>query len=273
VKVEKPLVPETKPEAKSDAKPDAKGEDKDAKSEAKDGAKPEAKGDGKTDNKPAGEAGQDGEKVEGPKEDPAEVDWRNRIVAARERVRQLRQATQETELQLTAIRNNRYGDNMTTDKLNAVAVAMDRGGQQLSSLHRELNVASQELDQVVEEGRIKKFHEVMKRPTNEKGEANEDYYKSRYVELVDQYNDADRRVKLLEYRMNELRAQLQGTGGVAGKKGGGDNFAAMRIQRDMEQTLIDMDMARADLSKAQQSVESLMEEARRAGVPPGVFRQ
>ena len=260
---------ETKPESKEDAKPDPKADGK----PSKDGDKPEAKGDGKGDEKAAGEPGQDGEKVEGPKEDPAEIEWRSRVAAARERVRQLRQATQETELQLTAIRNTRYADNMTPDRLNAVAASLDRNGQQLSSLHRELNVASQELENVVEEGRLKKFHEAMKKPTTEKGEPNEDYYKARFVELVDQVNDAERRVKLLDYRIAELQGQLRGNGGVAGKKGGGDNFAAMRIQRDIEQAMIDMDMARTDLNRSRQALESLVEEARRAGLPPGIFRQ
>jgi|GEM_PF-949285 len=268
----KPPAPEAKPETKEDAKPDAKG---DGKAAGKEGEKSEAKGDGKGDDKQAGEAGQNGEKADAPKDDPAELEWRERMAAARERVRQLRQLTQQTELQLTAIRNNRYTDNMTTDKLNAVAAALDQNGQQLSSLRRELNVASQELEQLAEEGRIKKFHETMKRPTNEKGEANEDYYKARYVELVDQVNDADRRVKLLDYRLAELQAQLRGNGGASGngKKGGGDQFAGMRIQQNIDQAMIDMDLARTDLSKAQQALESLMEEARRAGLPPGIFRQ
>lgn len=271
VKTDKPVAEskptETKTDGKSDAKPEAKGS---AKGEDKQTVASDVKSDGKTDGDKAEAAkGDQKDKDDSSKVDPAEIEWRERLTKAREMVRQLRQQTQETELALTAIRNDRNGNNLTPERLNSIANAMNNNGQQLAILRQQLSTASQEMEQIVTEGKIKTFHEEMKTPVTEKGEANEEYYKSRYVELVDQYNDADRRIKLYNFRIADLHAQLEGNGG----KNGGDNFAGMRIQRDIDQAMIDMDLARADLTKARESIDALTEEARRAGLPPGIFRQ
>lgn len=270
---ETPKTVEVKPDSKSDAKADAKPEAKtDAKSDDKPSAKSELKTDGdKTDSAKADQKDKD----EATKIDPAEIEWRERLAQSREAVRQLRQRTQETELQLTEIRNNRYAGNLTPEKLNAAANAMNNNGQQLSILRQQLNAATQAMEEVASEGKLKGFHEAVKTPVTEKGDANEDYYKSRYVELVDQFNDADRRIKLYDFRVRDLRTQMEGNGGTAskGKKGGGDNFTGMQIQREIDQALIDMDLARVDLAKAREAIDALTEEARRAGLPPGIFRQ
>ncbi|HZS44522.1 MAG TPA: hypothetical protein VFC63_05425 [Blastocatellia bacterium] len=248
--------PVTKPaEKKEDGKPDGKTEEK------------------KDDSTKSDKAGAQEDAKEEKKDDPAEQDWRQRIRAARETVKALRRQTQEAELQMTALRNTTSAVNNTPDSLNARSNALNANGQQIAALREQLAQASDQLNQLSQEGITNKYHEVSLKPTNDKGEPNEDYYKSRYADLLDDVNDAERRVRLQEYQINDLKTQLMATGGQKGKKGGGDNFAGLKIQSQIDQAQIELDLARADYMKARQAVEQLVEEARQAGLPAGIFRE
>jgi hypothetical protein len=73
---------------------------------------------------------------------------------------------------------------------------------------------------------------------------------------------------LYENRVRELQQHILLNGG----KNGGDNFYTAQLQQDKEEAQRSLDEARAARSQAASKLDQLMEEARRAGVPPGVFR-
>ena len=57
-----------------------------------------------------------------------------------------------------------------------------------------------------------------------------------------------------------------------GGKKGGDNFYTMQLQQERDAAQQKLEEARAELSKAQTDLDTLKEDARRAGVAPGLFR-
>ena len=57
-----------------------------------------------------------------------------------------------------------------------------------------------------------------------------------------------------------------------GGKNGGDNFYLAHLQEERQEAQEQLGEARAALVRARGDQEALKEEARRAGVPPGVFR-
>ena len=79
---------------------------------------------------------------------------------------------------------------------------------------------------------------------------------------------ADRRIQLYENRVRDLQQHILLNGG----KKGGDNFYTAQLQENKEEAQRSLDEARAARSQALSKLDQLMEEARRAGVPPGVFR-
>ena len=57
-----------------------------------------------------------------------------------------------------------------------------------------------------------------------------------------------------------------------GGKKGGDNFYLFQLQKDRDDSQQKLEEARAALTKAQNELDALKEEARRAGASPDLFR-
>jgi chromosome segregation ATPase len=73
---------------------------------------------------------------------------------------------------------------------------------------------------------------------------------------------------LYDNRVRDVSQRILQTGG----KNGGDNFYLAHLQEERQEAQQQLDEARAASAKARSDLDALREEARRAGVPPGVFR-
>jgi hypothetical protein len=125
------------------------------------------------------------------------------------------------------------------------------------------------LNQLMDYGRQKGFTEPSEpKATSEDGKINEEYYRARFSALNEALQTAGRRIQLYENRVRDLQQHILQNGG----KNGGDNFYSAQLQQDKEEAQRNLDQARAARDKARTDIDSLMEEARRAGVSPGVFR-
>jgi hypothetical protein len=243
-----PAAAKTEDAAKSDA----------AKSDAvkSDAVKPDA---AKADNAKQVEA----------KTSAEEAAWRERMNKARERANQLERAAEEAELRITELRNNLSTSGQSARYRNETAAEMDRAGQHLSDLRDQTRDAKDDLNQLTEYGKEKKFGEAEgPKSVSDDGKPNEDFYRARFAALNEEAQSADRRIQLYENRVRDLQQHILLNGG----KNGGDNFYTAQLQQDKEEAQRSLDEARAARNDAMSKLSALMEEARRAGVAPGVFR-
>ena len=217
----------------------------------------------------------DGAKAEDAKQ-PAEVKtsaeesaWRERASKARERAKALERAAEEAELRITELRNGLGVSGQSARYRNETAAELESAGQKLSDLRNQARAAKDDLNQLLEYGKENRFGESEgPKATSTDGKPNEDYYRARFAKLNEEAQSADRRIQLYENRVRDLQQHILLNGG----KKGGDNFYTAQLQQDKEEAQQSLDEARAARSQALSKLEQLMEEARRAGVPPGVFR-
>jgi chromosome segregation ATPase len=203
------------------------------------------------------------------KASPEEAAWRERIAKARQRAQEVERAADQAELRVTQLRNDLGASGQTAKYRNETAAGLEDTGKQLSDLRKEEREAAQDLEKLEEYGREKKYSEAQgPAPKAADGSANEDFYRQRYQKLTQALQDADRKVQLFENRVRDVAQQILSTGG----QNRGDNFYIMQLQQDRDEAQQKLDEARAARSKAQEDLDGLMEEARRNGVAPGVFR-
>lgn len=198
-----------------------------------------------------------------------ELLWREQVANARARVKAAERAAEEAELRITALRNQLSVSGQTPQSRNETAAELNEAGLRLTELRAAAKSAADELARLLESGRLSKFSEAQEPgPTLENGNANQDYYKSRYAALNEALEQAERQVQLYDNRVRDVSQRILQTGG----KNGGDNFYLAHLQEERQQAQQQLNEARAASEKARSDLEALKEEARRAGVPPGVFR-
>lgn len=201
--------------------------------------------------------------------------WRERVAGARDRAKAAERAAEEGELRITALRNQLAASGHTAQARNETAAELSYAGQQLVVLKTAAKTAAEELAQLLEVGRLNRYSEAPgPDPIFKNGDANQDYYKARFIALNEALQTAERRVQLYDDRVRDLSQRIMQTGGKDGPggTGGGDNFYLAQLQEQRQGAQQQLDEARAASVKAHSDLDALKEEARRAGVPPGIFR-
>jgi hypothetical protein len=206
---------------------------------------------------------------------PEESSWRERVTTIRKQAKQLERAAEEAELRITALRNELGVSGQSARYRNDTAAELDQAGQQLAALRAQARAAADDLAQLVEYGKQKGFTEAEEAKPNEEGKPNEQYYRTQFAKLTEALETAQRRIQLYDNRVRDLNQQISLNGGgkdKSGRKTGGDSFFGLQLQKDREEAQQKLDEARSALAKAQTDLDTLRDEARRAGVPPGLFR-
>lgn len=201
--------------------------------------------------------------------------WREQVANARDRAKAAERAAEEGELRITALRNQLAASGQTAQARNETAGELSYAGQQLVVLKTAAKTAAEELAQTLEVGRLNRYSEAPgPDPILKNGDANQDYYKARFIALNEAAQTAERRVQLYDDRVRDLSQRIMQTGGKDGPggTGGGDNFYLAQLQEQRQEAQQQLDEARAASVKAHSDLDALKEEARRAGVPPGIFR-
>ncbi len=202
------------------------------------------------------------------KSDPEEASWRERVEKARARAKELERQAEETELRVTQLRNDLSASGQGASNRNRTAAELDRTGQQLKDLRANARAASSDLEKLLEYGRQKGFSEAAgPKAASEDGKPNEDYYRTRYAALTEELQTTERRVQLYDNRVRDLNQRIT-TNSVSG-----DNFYIAHLKEERDESQQKLEEARAARNKAYNDIDALKEEARRAGVPPGVFRK
>jgi DNA repair exonuclease SbcCD ATPase subunit len=204
-----------------------------------------------------------------------ESSWRDRVKKARDRAKELERNAEQAELRITALRNDLGVSGQSARYRNEVAGELDQAGEQLKDLRSQAREAANDLAQLVEYGQQKGFTEGGEPNPTEDGKPNEQYYRAQFAKLTEASESAQRRIQLYDNRVRDLTQRLMTNSGgrdKSGKPTGGDNFYNAQLQQDLEEAQQKLGEARAALLKAQTDLDTLRDEARRAGVPPGVFR-
>jgi chromosome segregation ATPase len=205
-----------------------------------------------------------------------EASWRERVGKARTRAKELERAAEEAELRITALRNELGTSGQSARFRNDTAAELGQAGQRLTELRAQARIAADDAAQLIEYGKTKGFTESEgPRPTAEEGKPNEEYYRTQFTKLTEALESAQRRVQLYDNRVRDLSQQISTNSGGKDKNGrntGGDSFYGVQLQKDREEAQQKLEEARAAQTQAQAALDALMEEARRAGVPPGLFR-
>ncbi|MEK6409569.1 MAG: hypothetical protein AABN34_21820 [Acidobacteriota bacterium] len=210
------------------------------------------------------------------KANPEESSWRDNVGKARDRAKEMERSAEEAELRITKLRNDLGVSGQSARYRNETAAELDQAGQRLSELRAQARVAANDLAQLIEYGKQKGFTDAEDpKPTAEEGKPNELYYRGQFDKLTEALESAQRRIQLYDNRVRDLNQQLSTNSSGKDKNGrntGGDSFFASQLQKDREEAQQKLDEARASSTKAQADLDSLKEEARRAGLPPGLFR-
>jgi hypothetical protein len=205
-----------------------------------------------------------------------ESSWRESLGKARTRAKELERAADEAELRITALRNDLGTSGQSARFRNDTAAELGQAGQRLTELRAQARIAADDAAQLIEYGKTKGFTESEgPKPTAEEGKPNEEYYRSQFAKLTEALENAQRRVQLYDNRVRDLNQQISTNSGGKDKNGrgtGGDSFYGIQLQKDREEAQQKLEEARAAQTQAQTALDALMEEARRAGVPAGLFR-
>ena len=199
------------------------------------------------------------------KVDPAEAAWRERVEKARAKAKAAQRSAEEAELRINELRNQLGSSGGTPKDRNQTAAELDQMGYRVKELRAEARAAEAELKEALEQSKGKGFTEAEgPKPVADGGRPNEDYYKTTFAKLNEAVQDSQRGMQLYELRVNELRARMTNSST--------DRFSAAQVQEELEAAQQKLNEARNARTKAQHELDALMEEARRAGISPGVFR-
>jgi hypothetical protein len=205
-----------------------------------------------------------------------ETAWRERVDKARNRAKELERAAEEAELRITQLRNELGTSGQTARYRNETIAELSQAGQRLSEVRTQARAAADDAAQLIEYGRQKGFSEAEgPKATSEEGKPNEEYYRTQNAKLTEALESAQRRVQLYDNRVRDLNQQISSNSGgkdQSGRSTGGDSFFRAQLQKDRDEAQLKLDEARAAQTQAQNDLYTLREEARRAGVPPGLFR-
>ena len=198
-----------------------------------------------------------------------EAAWRDHVNKARDRAKELERATEQTELRITALRNDLGVSGQSARYRNDVAAEIQQTAQRLSDLREQSRRAAEDLTQLLDYGKEKGFKEAEgPKATSDEGKPNEEFYRAQLAKLNEAIDTAQRRTQLYQNRLNDVSQRILMNGG----KKGGDNFYMMQLQKDRDEAQSKLDESQAALAKAHSDLDALKEEARRAGITPDLFR-
>jgi hypothetical protein len=201
----------------------------------------------------------------GDKADPAEAAWRDRVEKARAKAKAAQRTAEEGELRVNELRNRLGNSGGTPKDRNQTAAELEQMGQRLKEMRAEARAAEAELQEALGQAKGKGFTEAEgPKPVADGGGPNEDYYKTRFAKLNEAVQDAERGMQLYDLRVRDLRSRLTNNSA--------DRFSTGQVQEELEAAQQKLDQARNARTKAQSDLDALLDEARRAGVSPGVFR-
>ncbi|HJQ22599.1 MAG TPA: hypothetical protein VKA60_01700 [Blastocatellia bacterium] len=202
-----------------------------------------------------------------------EAAWRERVRLARDKAKALERAAEEAELRITALRNELSVSGRGAQYRNQIAADLEAAGQKVNELRKQSRDANADLQDLLEYGKERGYGEAEgPKPTTDDGKINTEFYRSKFAALNEEIETAERRTQLYADRLRDIQQRILNNGSGGPGKRGGDNFTLAQLQKDKEEAQRSFDDAQAARDRALEKRSALIEEARRAGVSPDIFR-
>lgn len=190
----------------------------------------------------------------------AEKDWNDRLKAAQRKRGDLERRADQTELQISQLRNQLFSAAARAPEAQGqISVRMNELQGQLNALRSDVQVARQEEEKILEEGRSSSFQIAGTVLTNEKGEANANAYQDEHKKLQGDLRDAQARIEVLQLRLNTVQAETQ-------RKGNGDNFTLNQLRAERERVASEIEQTRTRIAELNTKIQTLSQKANSLGI-------
>lgn len=212
----------------------------------------------------------------------AERDWNARLAQARMRVRDFERRASHSELGASQSRNVIFHNDPTALNANNARVA---DLQEYARAYRyEARRGQEAVNRLLDEGRQNGYQLATLSPRLSNGEPNLEYYRTRFLELKADLQDAQAQANVLQLRTNRVQTTIHTR--YSGlyypvpqqgflfypNNGAGDAFYLNRLRSQLANVGGKLSTSQVRVAILTAQLADLEEEGRRAGVPPGVFR-
>jgi hypothetical protein len=214
----------------------------------------------------------------------AEKEWNVRLSQAKNRLRNFEISASQAELSATKSRN--VFMHASPDDLNRNNARVSELNSSAAAFRSEVRAAQDEINDLLDYGREYGFMLYSISPTQKNGEPNEDYYRSRFLDLQADLNAAIARANVMQNRTNRLNTTINTNlsypeiyygasyNGILfyPNTGAADTFYLNRLRNNLAEVNGDLRSSQARIDLLNQQLEELKEAGRRAGIAAGVFR-
>ncbi len=196
-------------------------------------------------------------------EDPkkkAEQEWNERLKKAQQKQSDLERRADQTELQITQLRNQLFSAASRSPELNGqINVRISELTTQCNRLRAEAQTAQQEVTTLQAEGRNNAYQVMTASLTSEKGEPDAKAYQEEHGRMQTELRDAQARIDVLQIRLNSVQSEVF-------KKGNGDNFTLNRLRQERERLTTELAETRTRIETLKTELQSHRQKAATAGV-------
>jgi hypothetical protein len=213
----------------------------------------------------------------------AEKAWNVRLAQARQKVRDFERRADRAELDASQSRNAIFHNNAAALNANNARVAE---WQEFAKAYRyEARLAQEAVNRLLDEGRQNGFQLTYISPRLKNGEPNLEYYRTRFLELQAEWQDAQARADVSQLRTNRVQTIINTNLNSVlyypiprhgflfyPNNGAADGFYLNRLRGELTGVSGDLNASQTRVAILTAQLEELREEGRRAGVPPGIFR-
>ena len=214
----------------------------------------------------------------------AEKEWNVRLTQARTRLRDFELRASAAELSATRSRN--IFIHSSPSDLNNNNAHIGELNSSTAAFRDEARSAQDEMNRLLDYGREYGFMLYSISPSLKNGEPNEEYYRSRFLDLQADLQNSVARAEVVQLRTNRLNTSINNTlsypevqygsnyNGILfyPNTGAADTFYVNRLRNNLAEVSGDFRSTQARIELLNQQLEELKEAGRRAGIPPGVFR-
>lgn len=191
----------------------------------------------------------------------AEKDWNERLKKAQEVLSDLARRADQSELQITQLRNQLFSATSRAPEANGQLNArLSELSGLRNRLRAEAQTAQQEVAKLEAEGQRNAYQTSALSLTNEKGEPDAQAFQTEYTKLQSELRDAQARIEVLQMRLNRAQAEVL-------NRGNGDNFTLNRLRQERDNATTEVQETRARIEELKNNLQSHRQKAAAAGVP------
>jgi hypothetical protein len=191
----------------------------------------------------------------------AERAWNERLKRAQARVKQLLSLADSSELEVNRLKNLLFSaERRSTQEHKGLIVEVDEAIEETRRLRGEAAAARVVVQEILDEGQASGYRVAAASITDTIGSSGPVFYRSRFNELQNDLVESERRVDVLQTRVNTLRRT------VLLNSGSGDEFYNRRVRENLQETEEELNETLSRVAALRDKISGLRQQARAAGV-------